>query len=148
MPYIAIKSYNQYQTQVESFNKFNDKENDVRTKIVTDNDVIVVVIGESASSKHLGLYGYKRDTTPRLDFLSDSLIIYKNVISSHVFTSGSIFDILTLSNYENPKESSSLIGFVKNAGFEVSWLSNQRPVGFHDNLVSRLASEADESLFF
>ncbi len=147
LPYIAIKSYNQYQTQVESFNKFNDKEKDVRTKIVTDNDVIVVVIGESASSKHLGLYGYKRDTTPRLDVLSDSLIIYKNVISSHVFTSGSIFDILTLSNYENPKESSSLIGFIKNAGFEVSWLSNQRPVGFHDNLVSRLASEADESLF-
>lgn len=147
LPYITIKSYGQYQDQVDSINKFNDQEKDIKTKLVTENDAVIVVIGESATSKHMGIYGYNRKTTPRLQKLSDSLLVYKNVISSHVFTTGSIFDIFTLSNYENPKESTSLISFIKNAGYKVYWLSNQRPVGFHDNLVSRLASAADESVF-
>ena len=147
LPYITVKSYAQYQNQIRSFNKFNDQEKEITVKLVTNNDAIVVVIGESATRKHLGLYGYNRETTPRLDLLSDSLFIYKNVISSHVYTTASIYDIITLSNYENPEESTSLIQFIKNAGYKVYWLSNHRPVGFHDNLVSRLASSAHESLF-
>ena len=147
LPYVTIKSYSQYQNQVNSINTFKDQENDIATNVVTENDAIVVVIGESATSKHHGIYDYYRETTPRLKKLSDSLLIYRNVISSHVYTTGSIYDIFTLSNYENPEESTSLISFIKNAGYKVYWLSNQRPVGFHDNLVSRLASAADESMF-
>jgi heptose-I-phosphate ethanolaminephosphotransferase len=147
LPYITVKSYVQYQNQIQSFNKSNDQENEISAKLVTKNEAIVVVIGESATRKHLGVFGYNRETTPRLDLLSDSLFIYKNVISSHVYTTASIYDIITLSNYENPEESTSLLRFIKNAGYKVYWLSNHRPVGFHDNLVSRLASSADESLF-
>ncbi|MCP4971094.1 MAG: sulfatase-like hydrolase/transferase [Arcobacter sp.] len=147
LPYIAVKSYGQYQDQVNSINTFKDQEEYFDTKLVTENETIVVVIGESATSKHMGIYGYHRETTPRFSKLSDSLIVYNDVISSHAYTTGSIYDIFTLSNYENPKKSTPLISFIKNAGYKVFWLSSQRPIGFHDNLVSRLASAADESLF-
>lgn len=147
LPYITIKSFSQYQDQLDSINNFKEREELITATTVTDNETIVVVIGESATRKHLGIYGYKRNTTPGFEKLSDSLVVYKNVISSHVYTTGSMFDIFTLSNYEKPNTSTPLISFIKNAGYRVFWLSNQRPVGFHDNLVSRLASAADESIF-
>jgi heptose-I-phosphate ethanolaminephosphotransferase len=147
LPYISIKSYIQYQEQIESIKEFNITKKNIETKSVAENDVIVVIIGESTTSKHMGIYGYKRNTTPKLKELSDSLIVYKNVISPHVFTTGSMLDILTLSNYENQKTSNTLIDYLKNAKYQVFWLSNQRPVGTHDNIISQLASAADESLF-
>lgn len=147
LPYITIKSYIQYNDQIESINNYKGHEKPVKVKTLTSNEAIIVVIGESATRKHMGLYGYYRDTTPKLHKIEDSLIVYKNVISSQVYTTASIYDIFTLSNYENPKDPTSLISFIKSAGYKVYWLSNQRPVGFHDNLVSRLASTADESIF-
>lgn len=147
LPYVTVKSYVQYQKQMNVFDEFNKEEKNIQIKLVTQNDVIVVVIGESTTRRHMNIYGYQRKTTPRLKELSDSLAIYKNVISSHVYTTASIFNIFTLSNYENPNAPNTLIDYLKNAGYQVFWLSNHRPVGFYDNLVSRLASAADESFF-
>lgn len=147
LPYVTFKSYYQYQKQLKAFSDFNNEKIDIKTKLVTENDAIVVIVGESTTSKHMGIYGYPRNTTPRLNTLSESLIIYKNVISSHVYTTASIYDIFTLANYENSEVTVPVINYLKNAGYEVFWLSNQRPVGLYDNLVSRLASAANESLF-
>ena len=147
LPYVAVKSYIQYNNQLKEFEEFKNEKNYIQTKTITDNDVVVVVIGESTTRKHMNIYGYPRNTTPKLNELSDSLVIYNDVISSHVFTTASMYDILTLSNHENQDNKNTLISYLQNAGYKVYWLSNQRPVGFHDNLVSRLASEADESFF-
>jgi len=147
LPYVAVKSHVQYNNQLKEFEDFKNKKSNIQTKTITDNDVVVVVIGESTTRKHMNIYGYSRNTTPKLNVLSDSLLIFNDVISSHVFTTASIYDILTLSNHENPDDKNTLINYLQNAGYMVYWLSNQRPVGLHDNLVSRLASEADESLF-
>ena len=147
LPYISIKSYIQYNDQIESINAYKVGQKQITVNTLTSNDAIIVAIGESATSKHMGLYGYYRETNPELNKMADSLIIYKDVISSQVYTTASIYEIFTLSNYEDPKSSPSLMNFIKSAGYKVYWLSNHRPVGFHDNLVSRLASEADESIF-
>ncbi|WP_299112989.1 phosphoethanolamine transferase [uncultured Winogradskyella sp.] len=147
LSYITIKSYVQYNEQIESINASINSKNNLKTELVTDNDVVVVVIGESASRKHMEIYGYSRNTNPNLKALSDSLVVYNNVISSHAYTTGSIKDIFTLSNYETPNAANTLINYVKSAGFRVVWLSNHRAVGVHDNLVSRLASSSDETLF-
>lgn len=147
LPYISIKSYFQYKAQVDSFEAFNSKEKNISTQLVLDNETIVIVVGESTTSTHMGLYGYNKETTPRLTNLSDSLYVYKDVISSHVYTTASIYDIFTLANYENNLPAFTLIDYIKDAGYKTYWLSNQRPVGFHDNIVSRLASSSDETLF-
>ncbi|ARV10397.1 hypothetical protein BTO05_12380 [Winogradskyella sp. PC-19] len=147
LPYITIKSYMQYSAQIEAINKSINSKIKLETKIKTDNDAIVVVIGESANRKHMQVYGYHRKTSPNLKALSESLVVYDDVISSHAYTTGSINDIFTLSNYENPNAVTTLINYVKSAGFKVIWLSNHRAVGVHDNLVSRLASSSDETLF-
>ena len=147
LPYITVKSFIQYKQQIDVINKYKESSRDIVVKSTLDNETIVVVVGESTTRNHMEIYGYKRATTPQLKILSDSLIIYKDVISSHVYTTASISDIFTLSNYETSGNKYSLIDFIKKSGYKVSWLSNQRAVGVNDNLVSRLASSAHETMF-
>lgn len=147
LPYISTKSFIEYRNQINNVNKFQEENQDIEVERIEDNETIVVVIGESTTRNHMGIYGYVRETTPRLKQLSDSLIIYNDVISSNVYTTASISDAFTLSNYETPENKYSLIDFIKKSGYKVFWLSNQRAVGLNDNLVSRLASSSDETMF-
>jgi len=147
LPYIVVKSYIQYSEQVTSIEEFNENSKDINVSTSTNNDLLVVIIGESASRQHMSVYGYKRKTTQLLEKFDDSLLIYNDVISSHVYTTGSLIDAFTLKNVEEPKKNETLIPFFKSAGYQVTWLSNQRPVGIHDNMVSRLSSAADEKIY-
>ena len=56
---------------------------------------------------------------------------------------------MTLANYENPKVSSqgSIIQLLNAAGFETFWLSNQRPLGPYESLITKLSASADYSKF-
>lgn len=48
---------------------------------------IIIIMGESLSSSHMGLFGYTRDTTPRLNALRDNKnFIFKNAYSAAVST--------------------------------------------------------------
>ena len=146
LPYITVKSYTQYKEQVNEIEQFRAENLQIEVVTTTQNELIVVAIGESASRKHMQVYGYDRPTNPLL-IEQDSLKFFNDVISSHVYTMGSLYDALTLANYENPKASQLLIQFLKSANYTTYWLSNQRPVGFHDNLISKLASVSHETVF-
>ncbi len=143
-PWVAIKSYVQYKEQMKVFNDFEKRDLNINVDVTTNNEVIVVVIGESTSRNHMGIYGYKRKTTPNLNIQADSLIIYNDVVSSHVYTTASIFDAFTFT-FEDKNE--FLIDYIKKSGYKTYWLSNQRPVGLNDNIVAKIASGADESIF-
>ena len=65
----------------------------VTSKQLTDN--VVLVIGESALRRHHSLYGYPLSTTPRLDALADSLVVFSDVIGSSIGTNDNISRILT-----------------------------------------------------
>ncbi|MDT0295342.1 phosphoethanolamine transferase [Mesonia ostreae] len=147
LPYITVKSYVQYKEQIEEIEKFKTENPQLELETSTQNELIVIAVGESASRKHMQLYGYQRPTNPVL-MKQDSLHLFNDVISSHVYTMGSIYDVFTLANYENPKASKLLMHYLKSANYKTYWLSNQRPVGFHDNLISKLASVSNETTFF
>ena len=46
-----------------------------------ENQLIVVVIGESSDKNHYSLYGYPRKTTPLLEDMADELFVFQDVIS-------------------------------------------------------------------
>jgi hypothetical protein len=59
---------------------------------------VFVYVGESTTSLNMGLYGYVRDTTPRLDALAKAdpdLIVFQKVFSTHVQTSPSLLEALS-----------------------------------------------------
>lgn len=60
---------------------------------------LVVYIGESTTVMNMGLYGYPRNTTPRLGALAHAdpgLLVFRNVLSTHTHTSPSLLEALSL----------------------------------------------------
>ncbi len=107
--------------------------------------VFVLIIGESGNRSHHSLYGYQRNTNPRLGKRTD-IIAFKNVVSGYSNTLTSVLAAMTEANLENGKSvdnSISLIDVFHSAGYKTCWLSNQSPIGIWDNGVYNLAQTAD-----
>lgn len=109
----------------------------------------VIVIGESTTRTHLGIYGYERNTTPNLENLKDSLFIGSDVISSHVHTISSLEEIMTLKSWgeKNPETNGSIIQMANQAGYKTFWISNQRPVGINETIPTLIGSAANSKTF-
>ena len=89
---------------------------------------IVVVIGESLTRQHMSLYGYPRNTNPKLAGLGDSLLVYADVISPQVHTIPVLRSVLTLADKDNPDhitEKPSIFELFNRAGYETYFISNQ-----------------------
>ena len=117
--------------------------------VINEDVVYVVVLGESTSRAHFGLYNYYRATTPELTSIKDQLSVYNDVISAHPHSITSITKLLTLGNYEYPDKigNGSIVQLANSAGFETSWLSNQRPIGIYESLVTKIALSSSRSNF-
>ena len=117
---------------------------------LAQNQVYVLVMGESTDRNHMQLYGYNRDTSPRLMAMKDELYIYKDVITPFTHTQPALKANLTFAGTEFEKryhEVFSILDVARAAGFRTSWISNQAPVGIWDNEVSVLAHTADETAY-
>ena len=151
-PYLFIKSSIEYYQTSKNFD-LSSKNKDgyftnVQIKSTKINPVFVLVLGESTVRSHMQLYGYRRNTNPRLAELSDQLMIYEDVISPHALTVESVTKMLTLSNFEsNEIKKGSIIQLANAAGYTTSWLSNQRPVGIFESLITKIALSASKSDF-
>ncbi len=108
--------------------------------------LLVIGIGESLRAGNLGVYGYGRNTTPRLSELSNDLAIYKHAYSAGVNTWGSVPTALTLAGMRADL-SKSIINLAKDAGFETYWFSNQARFSQWDFSVSSIAEQADHVYF-
>ncbi len=134
---------------LQSSIKFSNdvKKHDIN--ITSNNEVLVVVLGESTARKHMQIYGYDRETTPKLNAIKNNLYVFNNVISTDVFTLKSIPKIITSIDIESNKESNvHLVELFNAAGYDTYWLSNQRPISYHDNVSSKIASASTWFKFY
>ena len=106
---------------------------------------MIIGLGESLRSDHLGIYGYERETTPLLSKMDD-LHIYKNVYSGGTNTWASVPAMLTKVS-ARPDLSKSIITLANDAGYKTFWLSNQTKVGQSDFSVSTIATQSHYSYF-
>lgn len=128
------------------------KEQSTNLSSVTSCDeeqVHVVIVGESTSRWHMGIYGYNRKTNPLLSKIKEDLTIYNNVITSNTITIQSLDKALTLSDNENPYRSSnaSIVQLANEAGFETYWISNQKPIGSSETIPTLIANAAKHKYF-
>ncbi|MDH7447494.1 sulfatase-like hydrolase/transferase [Aquimarina sp. 2201CG14-23] len=154
VPYRLIKATVQYQQETKKFDHFklntqNGSFTNVQRNQIAEEETYIFVIGESTTKNKMSLYGYEKDTNPRLNKIKNELFVFQNVISPHTATIESLTKTLTLLNYENEVDTSngSIIQLMNAAGFKTYWISNQRPVGFHENLITKISSAADYSTF-
>jgi len=119
---------------------------DLDAEVTTDDPTLVVmIIGESCNRNHMSVYGYGRETTPRLKS-RDDIVVFDNVISSNSSTLNSVMNFLTERNIGNPLPIDSCIHIFDvfhSADYKSYWISNQSPIGLWDNGVTNLAQNAD-----
>ena len=145
--YTIINEYNKNDHQLEDF--FADPSL-TTTRRMPDN--IVVVIGESFAKDFSSLYGYEKETNPRLSHLPDSsLVKYSNVTSADISTVENIECILsTFTLHTSDKqwyECLTLKEVMSKLGYKTYWVSNQAEIGLWDNIPAKYAHLCDSSVF-
>lgn len=114
-----------------------------------DEQLFVLIIGESLSRNHMSIYGYPKNTTPKLKE-RDDLLVFNDVVSGYSFTLESVMSILTESNLENTLPYNSgldIIDVFHSVGFKTYWISNQPPIGWSENYISVIGNKTDNPKF-
>lgn len=110
---------------------------------------IVLIIGESHSKGHSSIYGYEKDTNPRIQHLIDDSLVYAfhNIVSPATVTTQSFKYILNTRHHSDIQKEwykfPSIITILKAAGYRTLWYSNQDEVGLYDNMASCFAHICD-----
>ena len=111
-------------------------------------ETYVLVIGESSRPDHWGLYGYQRNTTPRLS-RQRNLIVFEDAVTQAALTSVSVPLILTRGSITSDKQfltERSIISAYREVGFLTSWLSTQQRDHW-TGAVNRYSGEAHRHFF-
>lgn len=141
---LTANTYSEYQNFTSQLsNKIARKESNYFTNVENDDQeaLYVVIIGESTSRRNMGIYGYYRDTNPKLNLLKDELFLFNDVISPRTHTILSLDRVFSLGDFHNPElnELGTIFQLANQAGFTTYWLSNQEPLGLNETLVSLYA---------
>ncbi|MDR1888322.1 MAG: phosphoethanolamine transferase CptA [Zoogloeaceae bacterium] len=110
---------------------------------------LVLVIGESTTSRHMSLYGYPRQTSPRLETLraaNKGLTVFEDVIAPRPYTIETLQQALTFAHQEEPRrflDEPTLINLMQQAGYKTFWITNQQTME-RDSLLTIFARQSDE----
>jgi len=110
-----------------------------------DRNTVVWVIGESSTKANWSLYGYGRDTTPKIESVRDELLVFDGVYAAAATTVPAFERMLTpatLADSELWREEPSLILMAKQAGYRIYWISNHTTDAY--GILSIFANQADE----
>ena len=113
----------------------------------TTGRIIVAVIGETARADRWQLYGFDRNTNPRLS-QREGIVTMKKSVSQSNTTHKSVPMMLTPLNaetFEQLPHTKSLITAFKEAGYSTAYFSNQPPNGSYNQ---HIGEEADTTFFF
>lgn len=112
-------------------------------------EAYVLVVGESARPDHFGIYGYPRDTTPRLRSMK-RLVAFEDVVSQSSLTKDSVPLILTRGVVDAAGRTAherSVVSAFKEVGFATYWLSVHQRDTF-TGAINRYSNEADVQRFY
>lgn len=116
---------------------------------------IVLIIGESFSKNHSSLYGYDKNTNPRLIELREDNFLYvcDSVLAPATHTIPCFQSIMsTYSPYSGDMskewyECTTIIEVMNKLNYKTTWVSNQSQKGGYDNVVAKYAELCDTSLW-
>ncbi|MBR5101989.1 MAG: sulfatase-like hydrolase/transferase, partial [Muribaculaceae bacterium] len=110
-------------------------------------EIYILVIGETSRADNYGIYGYERNTTPRLKALDSTLAVYRDAITVSNTTYKSVPMILTpvcVEDYDSIYSRKGVFTAFKEAGYNTAFYSNQRR---NHSLLDVMGQEADDVKF-
>lgn len=153
LPFMAVRSVEQYHVEKALLNSLaSDPMGGDFTNVThfsEEDEVYILIIGESTTRQRMGLYGYERDNNPLLTVMADDLVIYTDVISPHTHTISALNKVLTTASFDEGLEENngSIIQLFNKAGFKTYWISNQCPIGLFESSVTALSNSCDRQVF-
>ena len=114
-----------------------------------DDEAYVWVIGESSRPQNWSLFGYQRDTTPRLR-ATPGIIAFKDMLSTAPHTAYAVPSMLSLrpiTDWDSITAQKSIVGAFNEVGFKTYWLSAQEADSW-GGLIPQLAAEATRRRYF
>ena len=148
--YETLHSFADFQSMVEKRRHIQITDKDMLAKLKAAPDgVYVLVIGESLTRDHMGIYGYDRDTTPFQSkaALDPHYVFFNHAYSCYTQTVQVLTEALTEKNQYNDMElvdAYSLIDMARQAGFKTTWISNQSRFGIWDTPIGAIGSACDD----
>ena len=145
MPYSFYDVTRQYLEDRRDVATVRSAFDDVAVKGAEEPPAVVVILGESLRADHLGLNGYRRQTTPLLAG-EQNLVSFPNVYSEYTYTHVSVPHIVTRADSVNPDAAytePSFITLFNKAGYRTWWISNQDNVGSYAYFIH----EADSVVY-
>ncbi len=109
-------------------------------------EVYIMVVGETARSRNFQLYGYPRQTNPRLS-KEKGLMVFKDIRSQSNTTHKSVPMLLTAANAEDHDRlyhEKGIIAAFREAGFRTAFFSNQQR---NHSYIDFLGEEANDVRF-
>lgn len=109
-------------------------------------EIYVMVIGETSRAANWQLYGYNRNTNPKLSTV-ENLIHFSDVLTQSNTTHKSVPMLLSNASalhYDCIYQEKSIITAFKEAGFHTAFFSNQRP---NHSFIDFFGKEADRHIF-
>jgi heptose-I-phosphate ethanolaminephosphotransferase len=155
-PYQLALGYLNYQQQLDEVNRTLLTMNSIPPLAQLSEQAkpgpttVVLVIGESTSRLHMGLYGYGRDTNPELSKIKHELTVFENVYSPRPNTIESLQQVLTFADQKHPddyKTKPSLVAMMKQAGYHTTWITNQQTLTGRNTMLTTFAKQADKQYF-
>ena len=122
------------------------KYNAVRENTTPQREIYVYIIGEASRAANWELYGYHRETNPRLK-RRDDIYLFKNVVTQSNTTHKSVplfLSSIGTGQHHDLFYRKGLAALFNEVGFKTYFLSNQSPQGA---MVDNLAKEADEVVY-
>lgn len=145
-----IKSHadiNTFARMKSQYSEFLPDESSVSNDGLVDD--VIIIMGESSNKTHWSIYGYELATSPHINSLADSMVVFNNVYPPFGSTSECLKNVLTFRNSStNTKEwyeYANIVQLMKKSGFRTSWLSNQEKIGYQGctGIISETADYAN-----
>ncbi|PDO84325.1 phosphoethanolamine transferase [Kosakonia sacchari] len=110
-------------------------------------DNYVLIIGESERTANMSIYGYERDTTPKLEAERKNLLLFQHAISPAPVTILAVPLALTAASVQETtpaKYSDNIISIANKAGYNTYWYSRQGKGGAYNNVITGIAMKTKQ----
>lgn len=155
-PWNLVFGYMKYQDQLAAMESILDQNRQLpplqqlSEKDAQAEKTLVLVLGESTNRQRMSLYGYDRETTPRLDAMKEELVVFDNVVTARPYTIEALQQALSFADSNNTEvffAKPTLLNMMQQAGYEITWITNQQTQTRRNTMLTTLSQMADHQVY-
>lgn len=139
---LNYQEYKEQQIEIENLFHTNVSYENIQIEN-SEPETHVIIIGESTSKHHMGIYNYWRNNTPLLEKERNKLLVFNNVSTPNAHT----VEALTKAFSFSKGKQGSLFDLLQQGEIPTWWISNQAVVGEYETPIYLFANKTAHKIF-